>query len=1034
MCAVASAARLCTGLCLLLAPLHTATLLAQVPHVPPLYGELTLRSIGPAVTGGRIDDVEAVPGHPATVYVATATGGLWKSDNDATTWTPIFDQEPVSTFGVVALAPSNPDVIWAGTGEQNNRQSTSWGDGVYRSTDGGRTWTHLGLEGTLHIGRIVVDPRDADVAYVAAQGDLWAASPDRGVFKTTDGGRSWKKVLYVDTLTGATDLALDPQHPDVVYAATYQRLRRAWGFNGGGPGSGLWKSTDAGATWTRLTGGLPKGPMGRIGLTMSAQNPAILEARIEHATEGGIYRTEDGGRSWEHVNSLNPRPAYYGAITIDPTDASRVYVISEDAYVSEDGGRHFREIPTRPSYDVGVHSDHHAMWIDPANSEHFFLAGDGGLYETWDRGRTFTRHNNIPIAQLYALGVDGNTPYNIYMGLQDDHSWMGPSATRRWIGIINDDWKQIGFGDGTYQQPDPTNDRYVYSTADGGGWTRVDTHTGDILQIRPEAPAGEPPYRWDWDSPGLISPHDPRTIYLGANRLLISHDRGLTWQRTPDLTKHIDRDTLRLMGVTGSQPMLSKNDGTSSYGEITSIAESPVDANVLWVGTDDGNIQVSRDAGKTWTEVSRNVPRSAIAGGRTGYISRVTASHTGPGVAYVAVDDHRDGDFAPYVFKTSDFGAHWTALTGGLAPEGTVNDVIEHPSNPALLFLGTEHTLYVSINGGALWQRFGANLPTTLYEDLLIEPRSNDLVVGTHGRSVWILDDVAPLVEWSSDIATQRAHVFSIRPATLFQYRKTTSYRGHAAYAGSNPPFGAVISYYLAQAADSVSLVIRDATGATVRTLEAPGSAGVIHRIAWDLRHGLPFPEPEQPPSRALPVPPHPLGLRGPLVAPGTYTVSLEADGATAHASVLVQPDPDMPMLSDSDYAAREAFSMRLLNLMAETRSAVRRATELESALQMRRDSLTHAGRKAPRDLAADLDSVGAVLRDLGAPGRFGGLSGRVSALYGGINGSGAEQGSLYPPTPVAREEADRLEKQLTDALARLDALRRRGPGTGDGA
>jgi photosystem II stability/assembly factor-like uncharacterized protein len=461
------------ALAALLIPVSRDAAAQNAARTPELLQELRFRSIGPAVTGGRIHDVEALPHDPSTVYLATASSGIWKSTNKGTTWTPIFDYQPVSTFGVVAIAPSNPQILWAGTGEQNNRQSTSWGNGVYHSADGGATWTHLGLDATRHIGGIAVHPDDPDVAYVAALGNLWVPSPERGVYKTGDGGATWSRVLFVDTLTGVVDLVMDPSDPNILYAAAYQRLRRTWGFNGGGPGSGIYKTTDGGNTWRELENGIPVGDKGRIGLAIAQTDPQVLNAIVQHAEGSGVYRTEDGGATWEMVNDLNPRPMYYSHIYIDPTNEDRIYVLATSFYKSEDGGRTFRTMPTRPTYDVGVHSDFHDLWIDPNDSEHFYLVGDAGLHETWDRGETFIRINNLPIGQFYAIGVDMRDPYYIYGGMQDNHSWVGPSRTRHWIGIINDDWRQIGFGDGMYHQADPSDHRFVYGAAQNGTLVRL---------------------------------------------------------------------------------------------------------------------------------------------------------------------------------------------------------------------------------------------------------------------------------------------------------------------------------------------------------------------------------------------------------------------------------------------------------------------------------------------------------------------------------------------------------------------------------
>lgn len=996
----------------------TSSMAQTWPVTPELLSELSFRNIGPAVTGGRIHDVEAVPGDAATIYVATASGGIWKSTNKGTTWHPVFDGQPVSTFGDLALARSNPNIIWAGTGEQNNRQSTSWGNGVYRSNDGGDTWTHLGLEETRHIGCIRVHPQDPDIAYVAALGNLWQPSRERGLYKTVDGGASWGQVLSIDSLTGAVDLVMHPTNPSVLYVATYQRLRRAWGFNGSGPGSGIYKTTDGGRTWRELTKGIPAGDKGRIGLALAPTNPRVVYAIIQHAEDSGVYRTEDDGRSWVKVNDLNPRPMYYSHIFVDPSDENRVFVLGVEFYMSENGGRLFRQMPTRPTYDVGVHSDHHTLWIDPNYPEHFYLAGDAGLHETWDRGETYIRMNNIPIGQFYAIGVDTREPYRVYGGLQDNHSFVGPSATRRWIGIINDDWYQIGFGDGMYQQPDPTNPRFVYVNAQNGNLTRVDTETGDILSIRPVPPEGEKGYRFDWVTPSLLSHYNPSKIYFGGNRLFISQDRGVSWERTKDLTRQIDRDTLSLMGVKGSEKMLSKNDGTSSYGEITTIAESPLIRRILWVGTDDGNVQLSRDGGKRWTNVAGN-----IAGVRDGtYVSRVVASSQGPGVAYVGFDAHRDGDFAPYVFKTMDYGQSWRKVTSGLPEEGSVNVIIEHPGNPNLLFLGTEQALFISTTAGEEWTKFHPNLPTTLYDDLKIHPQQNDLIVGTHGRSIWILDDLTPLVEWSPLVAESKAHIFPMSPATIFFYWKSTSYRGQGAYAGQNPLFGALISYYLSEPVDSVQIEVRSKAGKLIRRLTGAGTAGIIHRITWDLRHEPPPYRDRQPDKPGLvksevilPEPVRPVTPQGPFVVPSTYTVTLQAGAAISSQSVRVLGDPTM-RVSGAEWRRRESFLLELLELQKQVWEAAERADTLSKSLSAQRDSLAEVD-ALPATLEAQADSAQACSKRLGK------LRSQIYGLAGECNGRGVRQGSLYPPTETQVQRKIQLATELHRELEQWEVI-----------
>lgn len=940
------------------------------------------RVIGPAVTGGRVHDVEAVPSDPSVVYVATASGGLWKTVNRGITWTAVFDTMAVSTFGDVALAPSNPDIVYAGTGEQNNRQSSSWGNGVYRSDDGGESWRHLGLEETRHIGKVEVHPADPDVAWVAALGNLWAPSETRGVFRTLDGGESWERVLFVDEYTGAVDLVMDPSNPDILYAATYQRLRRTWGFNGGGPGSGIWVTMDGGENWRRLSGGLPTSEMGRIGLAISHSNPRILNAIIEAADseEEGTYRTRDGGVSWEKVSDLNIRPMYYSEIFIDPGDPDVVYALATTAHKSMDGGRSWEVIAERPTYDVGVHADHHALWIDPNDPNHLYLGGDAGLHESYDQGVTFRKVNNFPIAQFYAIGVDGRDPYWVFGGLQDNHSFAGPSRTRRWTGIVNDDWKQVGYGDGMYWQPDPTNPRYNYGTSNGGNYFRLDAVTGDMLDISPVPPAGEEEYRFDWTSPIIISRHDPATLYAGGNRLFISHDRGESWERTEDLSKQVERDTLVLMDDPGDEIRNSRHDGTGSYGEAVTLGESPLNPAVLWVGMDDGNLQASRDGGATWTEVSGNVP--VIRPGT--YVSRITPSAAGQGAAYAAFDGHRDGDFAPYLFRTTDFGASWEPLMGNLPPEaGVVNDVIEHPDNTNVLIIGTEHAVFASTDAGATWARW-PGLPTTHYDDIVIHPREKDLVLGTHGRSIWIVDDTRPLAGFTAGTAAASAHIFQPGEATIFTYWKDTSYRAQAEFAGENPVDGAVITYRLGPGSGDARLTVSRANGAVIREYRVPSGEG-MHRVNWDLRHPV---RPDMGPETWQPFEhdelPRSVGSRGPFVSPGIYTLTLEARGTTVSTTLAVRGDPEMP-LTQARYEEREAFLTGLQELQEA----------FDGVLGARR---SRRGEELPESLRILMEHRGI-----------------VADVYRSLNAGGIRQGSLYPPTKAMRERVEAARRALEE-------------------
>jgi photosystem II stability/assembly factor-like uncharacterized protein len=993
------------------------------------FDSLQFRSIGPAVTGGRVHDIEVDPKDPAIIYVAAAAGGIWKTTNHGTFWKPIFEGQPDNTFGDIAIFEADPRIVWAGTGEQNNRQSSSWGTGVYRSTDAGATWTHLGLTETRSIGRVRLHPTDPTIAYVAAVGNLWKPSAERGVYKTTDAGRSWTKILEVDTLTGASDLAMDPRDPNVLYAATYQRLRSAFGFNGGGPGSAIYKTTDAGAHWTKLENGIPAGDKGRIAITIAQSNPNVLVALIEHATGTGTYRTEDAGATWRQVSRNNPRPMYFSKPFIDPTNDRRVWELGVTVYKSEDGGATFTNMPNSPTYDVGLKTDHHTMWIDPANSRHVIIGGDGGLNESWDLGLTYTRLNNIPNGQFYHVAVDDRDPYWIYGGLQDNHSWMGPSATRHWLGILNQDWKQTGFSDGTGQAIDKSGYRVLYTSSSGGNVQRFNPETGDRLDIKPQPPKGDSAYRWDWDSPLVASTQTAGTVYIGGNRLFISHDFGNTWTPTKDLTRSVNRDTLTLMGVKDKDIKLSRNDGESSFSEITAFSESPIDAKVLWVGTDDGNVQVSADGGLTWREVS-----SAIVDVRSGtYVGRIIASSASRGTASVAFDAHRSGDFKPYIVRTSDFGKTWKTITSGLPDDAPVRSIQEYPGKPSVMFAGTERYLFVSNDTGAHWTRLTANLPTARYDDIVIHPRTKDLILATHGRSIWILDDASPIAEWSATIAPQKMHLFAVPRATLLLYWEDISNTAHGMYTGENPADGATFTYFLGRPAQSVRLIVRGPDGKVVRDIAGKPSAGVIHRVIWDLRHD---PPPATavgrggggeeggagPPAVAdtmaggapptggrgggrgrggdaqvqLPIPLHDIGLRGPYVSPGTFRVTLNVDGDTTSRTFEVRGDP-MASLTPLQQKTREALlvevealQVRTESLVADLRTRRLAATGTEATRLQTLERRLTIGRDAPR--------------------------GKLSSIANAFNGSGAQQGSLGPPTNTQR-------RMLAEAKAEFAAV-----------
>jgi photosystem II stability/assembly factor-like uncharacterized protein len=1010
------------------AALALALVAAEAAAQSPFDG-LRFRSIGPAVMGGRVHDVEVDPSDPSTIYVATASGGLWKTTNHGVLWTPIFDATGENAFGDVAVFRGDPRVVWAGTGEQNNRQSSTWGGGVFRSTDGGATWRFVGLRETAAIARVVLHPTDANRAWVAALGNLWRPTADRGVYRTTDGGVTWQRVLAVDSLTGAVELVMDPRDPQVLYAATYQRLRTAFGFNGGGPGSGVWKSVDGGGTWRRIEVGLPDGDKGRIGLAIAASKPDVLVATIEHPTAGGTYRTEDAGATWRRMSATNPRPMYYSKPVIDPTTDQRVWMMGVQPSKSEDGGATFEPMPNSPTYDLGLKDDHHALWIDPKDPRHLLLGGDGGLHESWDLGYTYARINNFAIGQFYRVAVDDRDPYWIYGGMQDAHSWMGPSATSHWMGILNSDWVQIGFSDGTGHAVDLAGPRHVYSTSSGGNLTRVDAVTGDRYDIQPVPPPGES-WRFDWTAPVVASRHAAGTVYLGANRLLVSRDFGSTWTATPDLTRGVNRDTLRIGSVLNTEIRHSRNDGETNFSEITTMAESPLDPQVLWVGTDDGNVQLSRDGGATWTEVGRNI--RGIADGS--FVDRIVAGAGGVGTAWVAFDNHRSGDVRPYVFRTTDFGATWARVTDGLADAHPVRSLAEYPGRPGLLLAGTERFLYYSHDGGARWTRLAANLPPVRIDDIVIHPRTKDVVLGTHGRSIWVLDDASPLAEWQPGTATAPATLFPVRTATLTLYRADVSTAAHAFYAAENPAEGATFTYHLARPVDTVRFTITNAAGRTVRSFTAPGTPGVVQRVSWDLRWppvqggvgggfgggeeggggapagagGMTRPAAGSGRRPPLPIPAHDIGPRGFHVAPGTYTVTMTAGGEVRTRRFEVRGDPASD-ITEAEHQAREAFLLEVLDVQAQLMA---RTAEFRTRLQ---------GASGP-----DAEALQRMAQELGlapAGGARGGRSARgpgaaLGGIIGAYTGSGVRQASLRPPTGTHRAALEEAKR----ALARLDA------------
>jgi photosystem II stability/assembly factor-like uncharacterized protein len=955
-----------------------------------VFKGLKFREIGPAVMGGRIDDFAVVESNPDIIYVGTASGGVFKTTNGGTTWEPVFDDQQNSTIGDVTVAPSDPSIVWVGTGEANNRQSSSWGNGVYKSTDAGKSWKHMGLDGTMHIGRIVISPADPNTLYVAAEGNLWGPSKDRGVYKSSDGGKTWSNVLFVNEDTGASDIAMEPESPGTLIAALYQRRRTVFGYNGSGPGSGLYKTTDGGATWKKLEKGLPwdpeakkpvvaadkepEGPeavteIGRIGVNFYRRNGNVVYALIEHA-HGGIFRSDDQGETWTRASDTNPRGIYYSQVVIDPNNDQRVWVHGAQMYYSEDGGKTFKTNLVQK-----IHGDYHAMWIDPRDSNHMITGSDGGVYSSRDRGKSWDYINNIAIGQFYEIGLDMQKPYHICGGLQDNNVWCGPSATFDTRGIANSDWFTVGGGDGFYAQIDPTDPNTVYAESQDGNLLRRNLKTHESRSIRPPANEGER-LRFQWNSPIVVSSFDSKTIYYGGNYLFKSNNRGDSWTRLGnDLTNNQDREKLPIMGRVPDKYTLSRHDGVENWPAITTITESPLNRDLLYAGTDDGNLQVTRDGGKTWKQIS---PKKGI------YVTRIVASRFNEGTAYLTLDGHRSNDFNVYVFVTGDYGETWKPIRNGIADDaGTVHVIREHFRNPKLLFLGTERGLFLSYDQGGHWSRLKLNLPTVPVDDIAIHPRDNDLVLGTHGRSIWILDDLGPIEQMTDAIPSEELHVFDTRPATEWRVVNRSGFTGHKQFFGPNPQNGALITYYLKSKPaekEKVKLTVTNKEGKVIREIDGTGDAGV-NRVTWDLRTRSANEAPREEgaggaTSETAGEAGGEAGAGGPggqgggggggfggfqgatRVESGEYTVKVAIGKTEQTTKVVVEDDPRIEMSPEDRAARRQALNQ--LTQMAQSGAAARRSiTGLHTALKdYKKTKLPENVQKAIEDLSKKTEAT----------------------------------------------------------------------------
>ncbi|MBX3131892.1 MAG: hypothetical protein KF689_00725 [Gemmatimonadaceae bacterium] len=957
---------------------------AQTPATSLTNG-LPFRTIGPAAMSGRFVDLAVVEATPHVFYAASSTGGLWKTTNNGTTFTALFNNEGTHSLGAVAVHQRDTAIVWLGTGERANRQSSSWGDGVYLSRDGGRNWRNVGLRNSAHIGRIVLHPQRTDVAYVAAMGQLWGPNEERGLYRTRDGGATWQRILHVDQHTGVVDVAMDPSDPNILYAASYQRRRTSFGFDGGGPGSALWKSTDGGETWRKLSNGLPSGDYGRIGIAIFRGDPRIVYVSIEQGLrytastayeepQAGLYRSDDRGETWTHQSTWNPRPMYASQVIVDPVDPCRIYMMNFFS-TSTDCGK------TSRSLRQSLHGDDRAMWINPANPMHLIKADDGGIGISYDRAESWLFIADLPVSQFYRVSFDMQKPYNVYGGLQDNGSWAGPSATYRSEGITNADWIKWGGGDGFFNVVDTSDNRTLYTASQFLGLSRVNLATGEERGLRPGDPTGAISARrnwttWgdrnarpqrlgnamapaNWDAPILLSSHDTRTLYAGTNILWKSSDRGDTWIALGDRTKGIDRRTLPIMGRMPTAETRSLDDGVPYWPSVSAIAESPRRRGVLWVGTDDGNVQRSGDDGRSWTEMAGRMPGLP----RGSVINGIEVSRHVDARVYVVANDYRNGDFGNYVYRSDDDGGTWTRIDGGLPAARVVRTLREDLVNPDVLFLGTELGLFWSNDRGATWAELRGGMPLMAHNDLFIHPREHDLVLGTHSRGIWILDHVSALRELTPAVAQRPLHVFSTRPAEQIRYRGALGHVGDVFYTGDNPPAGGIIDIWL-RAADSMTVSFHDASGAEVARQRRAGVAGV-NRVVWDLRYAG----------------------GGPLVHLGTYEVRVAAGGATATGRLEVREDPRITVAADVRRAWTE--SLRSLATLRDQARALNQRAQRE--LQALPANAPRARRAAAEELVRESTE----------------LASRVQRLYGD---AGREVGPL---TAIQREQEAYYRRML---------------------
>lgn len=901
----------------------TSTIHAVVKIDSGTFGAIEARAIGPATMSGRITAIDAANQDARIVYAGAASGGVWKSINGGNTFKPVFDKHAQS-IGAIAVDQNHPDTVWVGTGESDTRNSTSIGTGLYKTTDGGENWQLVGLEQSERISRITIDPKNSAIVYVAVPGHLWNSNEDRGLYKTTDSGKTWQKILYINADTGCSDVVVDPQNPNIVYASTWQFRRKPYFFSSGGPGSGIHKSIDGGKTWTKLTKGLPAGDLGRIALAIAPSKSNFVYATVE-AKKTALYRSEDSGASWIQVSTdinVQVRPFYFSHLYVDPKDHKRVYKPGYNLTMSADGGETFTVMGQT------IHPDHHALYIDPQNPLNLIVGTDGGVYVSSDRGRNWKFLRNLPVSQFYHVNFDMDTPYNVYGGLQDNGSWMGPSQSIN--GIENKDWLSVGFGDGFHVWADSQDKNIVYAEFQGGKILRYDKSNGDLKGISPFAKQGQPELRFNWNTPIEISEKNPKAIYVGSQYLFRSMDRGESWEQiSPDLTTN-DKEKQK-QGDSGG--LTIDNSTAENHCTIFTISVSPLDENLIWIGTDDGNVQLTRDGGKSWTNLTRNI--SGVPSHT--WVSTIEASRHNPAVAYATFDGHNTGDMKTYVLKTTDYGKTWTSIATD-ALKSYAHVVREDPVNPNLLFVGTELGLFLTIDGGQQWAQFTGNFPPVSVRDLAIHPRENDLIIATHGRGIYIVDDLTPLRQINEQILESKFAFLETRPAEVRFPRFAQQFAGDDEFIGPNTPEAAWITYYLKDRhmMGNLKVEIYDSEGKLISSLPGGRRKG-INRVAWYMRLK---------PPKVAPSPQLGYGaMVGPTVPEGTYQVKVIKDKESYSSQIQLKSDPTVPY-SAEDRRMQFDTSLKLyqmqerLAFLADQITGVRDQAKERSAKLKKNDDL----------------------------------------------------------------------------------------------